>query len=292
GSALVAGVSVAAVAVPIATAYAQLAGVPPAYGLYASILPLVAYALLGTSRQLIMAPDAATCAIVAAVVTPLAGGDPDRHVSLAMTLSMITGLVCIASGLGRLGFLTTFLSRPILSGYLNGIAISIICGQLGKLFGFPLKPAGFFRQFAEFVSKLGQTHAATLAVGLGVFVAPRILKRVAPRFPAPILAMVAGVVLADAFHLGDRGVALLGSIPAGLPALRAPDLDPRDLEPLAYGALGLALISFNSAMVTARGFAAKNHYEIDANQEFIALGVADIGAGLLQGFAGSGADSS
>jgi len=288
---LVAGVSVAAVAVPIAIAYAQLAGVPPEYGLYASILPLVAYALFGTSRQLILAPDAATCAIIAAVVTPLAGGVQDRYLALTMTLSIITGVVCIASGLARLGFLTTFLSRPILSGYLNGIAISIICGQLGKLFGFALTPAGSFRQVAEFVSKLDQTHAATLAVGLGVFVGLRVLKRVAPKFPAPILAVVAGIVLSQVLRLGDRGVALLGAIPAGLPGLRAPDLDPRDLEPLAYGALGLALISFNSAMVTARGFAARNHYEIDANQEFIALGVADIGAGLLQGFAVSGADS-
>src|SRR5262249_120492 len=167
-----------------------------------------------------------------------------------------------------------------------------ICGQLGKLFGFPLKPAGFFRQIAEFASKLSATHAATLAVGLGAFIGLRVLKRAAPRFPAPILALVAGIPLSDLLRLGDRGVALLGAIPAGLPSPRAPHLDPRDLEPLAYGAIGLALISFNSAMVTARGFATKNHYEIDANQEFIALGVADIGAGLLQGFAGSGADSS
>ena len=135
---LVAGVSVAAVAVPIAIAYSQLAGVPPVNGLYASILPLVAYAVFGTSRQLIVAPDAATCAIIASVVVPLAGGDVARHVSLAMTLSVITGVMCIAAGLGRLGFLANFLSRPILAGYLNGIAISIITGQLGKLSGIQL----------------------------------------------------------------------------------------------------------------------------------------------------------
>src|SRR5512139_1570030 len=143
---VVAGLSVAAVAVPIAIAYSQLAGVPPVYGLYASILPLVAYAFFGTSRQLIMAPDAATCAIVAAVVMPLAGPDPARYLSLSMTLAMMTGVFCIVAGLFRLGFLTSFLARPILTGYLNGIAISIISGQLGKLFGFSLGPAGFFRQ--------------------------------------------------------------------------------------------------------------------------------------------------
>ena len=288
---LLAGLSVAAVAVPIAIAYSQLAGVPPVYGLYASILPLIAYAVFGTSRQLIMAPDAATCAIVAAVVLPLAGGDSARQISLTMALAMITGVVCIAAGLARLGFLTSFLARPILAGYLNGIAISIISGQLGKLFGFPLEPAGFFRSLAEFLSRLGETHGVTLAVGLSVFVGLRLLKRVAPRFPSPLLAVVAGIAASELFGLGDRGVALLGAIPAGLPGLTVPDIAPRDLEPLAFGALGLALISFNSAMVTARGFAVKNRYEIDPNREFIALGAADIGAGLLQGFAVSGADS-
>ena len=133
---LVAGVSVAAVAIPIAIAYSQLAGVPPAHGLYASILPLVAYALFGSSRQLIMAPDAATCAIVAATIVPLAGEDPDRYISLSMALAIITGVLCIAAGVARLGFLTNFLARPILTGYLNGIALSIISGQLGRLFGF------------------------------------------------------------------------------------------------------------------------------------------------------------
>ncbi len=155
---LVAGVSVAAVAVPIAIAYSQLAGVPPVYGLYASLLPLVAYAFLGSSRQLIVAPDAATCAIIAAVVAPLAGQDPARYVSLAAALAMIAGLFCIAAGLARLGFLTNFLARPILTGYLNGIAISIIAGQLGGLFGFSVAPAGFFRLTWGFFSKLGETR--------------------------------------------------------------------------------------------------------------------------------------
>jgi len=288
---LVAGVSVAAVAVPVAIAYSQLAGVPPVYGLYASILPLVAYALLGTSRQLIVAPDAATCAIIAAVVAPLAGGDHARAVSLTMTLATMTGIVCIVAGLARLGFLTTFLSRPILSGYLNGIAISIVSGQLGKLFGYSLKPAGFFRQMGEFLSRLRETNVITLAVGLSILVGLRLLKHFAPRLPAPILAVAAGIAVAEIFHLGAHHVALVGVIPGGLPAPKAPDLDPRDLEALSSGALGLALISFNSAMVTARGFATKHHYDIDPNQEFIALGAADIGAGVLQGFAVSGADS-
>ena len=173
----------AAVAIPIAIAYSQLAGVPPAHGLYASILPLVAYALFGSSRQLIMAPDAATCAIVAATVVPLAGEDLDRYISLSMALAIITGVLCIAAGVARLGFLTNFLARPILTGYLNGIALSIISGQLGRLFGFTVPSSGFFRLLAAFVSNLGRTHGLTLGLGVATFVLLRVLKRFAPKIP-------------------------------------------------------------------------------------------------------------
>ena len=288
---LLAGVSVAAVAMPVAIAYAQIVGVPPAHGLYASILPLVAYAVFGSSRQLIVAPDAATCAIIAATVLPLAGGDPDRYLSLTIALTILTGVCCFAAGAARLGFLTNFLSRPILSGYLNGVALSIIAGQLGHLFGFRVESAGFFRLVYRFLSSLEQTHALTLGLGLGMFVLLRVLKRVAPAFPGPLVAVVLGIVLSAAAGLGQQGVAQLGEIPAGLPPLMIPAIEAADLGPLAFGAIGLALISFNSSMVTARGFAVRNRYDIDANQEFIALGAADIGAGLLQGFAVAGADS-
>lgn len=288
---LLAGFSVAAVAVPIAIVYSQLAGLPPVHGLYASILPLVAYAFFGSSRQLIMAPDAATCAIIAATLIPLAGDDSARYVSLSMTLTIMTGALCIAAGVAKLGFLTNFLARPILTGYLNGIALSIISGQLGTLFGFSLKSAGFFRLLFEFFSKLGQTHYLTLTVGVAIFVSLRVLKRLAPNMPAPLIAGVLGIAGASLFDLGRRGVTLLGTIPAGLPPLIIPKVNSSDWGPLTLGAVGLALISFNSAMVTARSFAVKNHYDIDSNQEFIALGMADIGAGLLQGFAVSGADS-
>ena len=288
---LLAGISVAAVAVPIAIAYSQLAGVPPVYGLYASLLPLLAYALFGSSRQLIVAPDAATCAIVAAIVAPLAGQDPVRYLSLTAALAVITGVFCIAAGLARLGFLTNFLARPILTGYLNGIAICIITGQLGALFGFSLAPAGFFRLLWQFLSKLGETHGPTLAVGGTALALLLVLARLAPKVPGPLVAVALGIAGSAIFGLGEHGVRLLGKIPAGLPALKIPAIDACDWEPLAMGAVGLALILYNSAMVTARGFAAKNRYDIDPNREFIALGVANIGAGVLQGFAVSGADS-
>lgn len=288
---LAAGVSVAAVAIPMAMAYSQVAGLPAVYGLYASILPLVAYALFGTSRQLVMAPDAAACAIIAAVVVPLAGDNVDRAVSLSMTLAVLAGVVCIAAGLARLGFIANFLARPILIGYFNGIAIHIIIGQMGKLFGFSMKSKGFFRHAWELVSRLGETHVLTLAIGVGTFVGLRLLKRFLPRVPAPLVAVVSGIVASGVFHLEERGVALLGEIPPGLPALMVPQVAAADWGPLVSGAFGLALISFSSAMVTARGFAVKNRYEVDANRELVALGAADIGAGALQGFAVSGAAS-
>jgi high affinity sulfate transporter 1 len=288
---LIAGVSVAAVAVPTAIAIGQLAGVPPVNGLYASILPLVAYAFLGTSRQLILAPDAATCVVSATIVMPLAAGDPNRIIPLTMVLTLFTGIFCIAAGLARLGFLTNFLARPILGGYLNGIALSIIGGQLGRLFGFSLESEGFFRLLLHFIQRLGQTHGLTLAIGVAAFVLLRLLMRLTPKIPAPLVVMALGIAAASYFDLGQRGVALLGTIPAGLPALMIPSVDSHHLGRLVLGAAGLALVSFNSGMVTARGFAVKNRYDMDSNQEFIAFGVANLGAGVMQGFAVSGADS-
>lgn len=288
---VLAGLSVAAVALPIAIAYSQIAGVPPVNGLYASILPLIAYALFGSSRQLIMAPDAATCTLVAATLIPLAAGDAIRYISLSMALSILAGITCIIAGIARLGFLTNFLSQPILTGYLNGIALSIIVGQLGKLFGFSLQANGFFRLLFEFFTKLGQTHGLTLAVGLSIFVLLRLLKQIAPKLPAPLLAVVLGIAVVVLFGLDRGGVAVVGPIPAGIPPLKIPVLQATDLAPLMIGAVGIALVSFNSAMVTAESFAVKNHYELDSNQELIALGMADIAAGISQGFAVSGADS-
>jgi MFS superfamily sulfate permease-like transporter len=201
---LLAGISVAAVALPIAIAYSQLAGVPPVYGLYASLLPLLAYALFGTSRQLIIAPDAATCAIVAAVVLPLAGPDMVRYLSLTAALAIIAGVLCIAAGLARLGFLTNFLARPILTGYLNGIAICIITGQLGTLFGFKLAPQGFFRLLWEFSSKLGATHGPTLLVGATTLALLLVLARLAPKVPGPLVAVVLGIAGSAFFGLRTR----------------------------------------------------------------------------------------
>jgi high affinity sulfate transporter 1 len=288
---LVAGVSVAAVAVPTAIAYAQLIGFDPIVGLYAAILPLVAYALFGTSRQLIVNPDAATCAIFAATVLPLAGGDPNTLRSLSVALAVLTGLICIAAGLFRLGFVADFLAKPILVGYLNGVAISIFVGQVGKVVGFAMHSRGMIPMFIELAGKLQQTHLPTLAVGLTTLAIFMGSKRLSPRAPAPLLATVAAVALVYGLGLEDRGVAVVGALPAGLPSLSWPQFDPEFLKPLLGGALGVALVSFSSGMVTARSFAARNRYDIDVDQEFIALGTCQIASGLSQGFAVTGADS-
>src|SRR5215831_6554808 len=288
---LAAGISVAAVAVPTAIAYAQLIGFDPIVGLYTAILPLVAYALFGTSRQLIVNPDAATCAVFAATVLPLAGNDPKTLTSLSVVLAVLTGLVCIAAGLLRLGFVADFLAKPILVGYLNGVAISIFLGQIGKVLGFSMHARGLGPRLIEFVGKLPQTHLPTLAVGVVTLAIIAGVRHLAPRAPAALLGIIGAVIAVYGFGLEERGVAVLGKLPAGLPHFHWPRFDPSLLTPLIGGALGVALMSFSSVMVTARSFAARNNYDIDVDREFIALGACQIAAGVSQGFAVTGADS-
>jgi len=288
---LLAGLSVAAIQVPTAVAYATLAGFRPETGLYASVLPVVAYAFFGSSRQLIVGPDSATCALVAATLLPLAGQDPARYLDYSVILALLVGVLSVAGGIARLGFIADFLARPILTGFLNGVGLSIIAGQLGKLFGIPLQSREFLEQIWEFGHSLASTHRLTLAVGVAVLAVLIALKRVAPKVPAPLAGVVAGGLAVFVFDLGARGVRVVGEVAAGLPPLGIPSVDPTDVRALAVGALGIALVSYCSAMLTARSFAAKNHYEIDANQDFIALGVANLAAGLSRGFVISGADS-
>lgn len=288
---VIAGVSVAAVAVPTAIAYAQIIGLDPVVGLYAAIPSLLAYALFGTSRHLIVNPDAATCAMIAAVLTPLAAGNADSLPSLSVALAIFAGLFCFAAGLLRLGFLADFLSRPILTGFLNGVAISIFLGQIGKVFGFPMQSHGIIASLIEFVRKLPETHLPTLAVGLLALLVMLASKRLLPRWPGPLLAVVMAVVVVKALGLDAQGVSVVGEIPAGLPRVSWPALDPNSLPPLFGGAMGVALVSFCNAMVVARSFAAKNGYEVDADRELFALGTSQVAAGLCQGFAVSGTES-
>jgi high affinity sulfate transporter 1 len=288
---LVAGLSVAAVALPVGVAYAQLAGFNPAVGLYSSILPLVAYAVFGTSRQLIIGPDAATCALIAASIAPLAHGDSQTYASLSVTLCVIAGVLCIGASFLRLGAIADFLSKPILIGFLNGIALSVILGQIGKIFGFPIERGGIVPRLLEFAAKLGLTHWPTLAVGLGtlavLLVTPKIIKQV----PASLIAIVLSAIVVHFFALEHLGVKIVGAVPSGLPHLRLPNFSLNVIPSLLGDGAGLALVTFSSMMLTSRSFAARNKYDIDADRELAALGVANIASAFSQGFAVSGADS-
>lgn len=286
-----AGLSVAAIQIPTAIAYAQLAGFGPEVGLYASMLPLVAYALFGSSRQLIVGPDAATCAIVAAVLVPLAAGDPGKYAVFSAILGLLVGGLCILGGITRLGFLADFLSRPVLTGLMNGIALSIIVGQLGKVLGFSAEAHRFSLIILEFASRLRETHLPTLALGGGVLALILLLGKKAPRVPGPLAGIVLGALAVYLLNLGAYDLKLVGSVPAGLPSLSLPAAGLDEIEALLSGALGIAVVSFCSAVLTARIFAAKNHYVIDANRDLIALGAANVMTGLSHGFVISGADS-
>ena len=292
---LAAGLAVAAVALPVGVAYAQLAGFHPAVGLYSSILPLLAYFLFGTSRQLILGPDAATCALIALTVAPMAGGDPQVYIVLSALLALFAGLFCILACFLKLGVLADFLSRPILVGFLNGVAVSIALGQSGKLFGFSIEQQGVVLVAIELISKFGQIHWLTFAIALLAFAVLLLAPRLIKHLPAALLAMLVTAVAVAGFDLEAHGVATLGVVPAGLPALGLPagslQLLTEHFKPLLMAAAGIALISFSSAMLTARSFAAKNRYDIDVDREFAALGAANIASALSQGFAISGADS-
>jgi high affinity sulfate transporter 1 len=288
---LLAGLSVAAVALPIGVAYAQLAGFNPAVGLYSTILPLVAYAIFGTSRQLIVGPDAATCALVTAALVPLASGDANLYRSLSVILALLAGAFCIGACFLKLGALADFLSQPILVGFLNGVALSIILGQIGKIFGYAISSGGIVPRLVEFFTKLGSTHWPTLAVGLGTFLVLLAVPRLFRGIPAALVAMIFASAAVRLLGLEQFGVKTVGEVPAGLPSLHIPHFPLALIPSLLGDAAGLALVTFSSMMLTSRSFASKNKYDVDANREFAALGAANIASALSGGFAVSGADS-
>lgn len=288
---LQAGVSVAAIQIPIAIAYAQIVGLPPQYGLYACILPMMVYALIGSSRQLMVGPDAATCAMVAGAIAPLAMGDPARLAQLSVIVTILVGLMLIGAGLARAGFIASFFSRPILIGYLNGIGLSLWAGQLGKVLGFQIEGNGFILSLINLLHRLGEIHWLTLLIGVAGLSLLIWLPRRYPRLPAPLVTVAVATLVTWLFSLDRFGVATLGTVPAGIPELAWPHTNLEEMKSLLRDALGIATVSFCSAMLTARSFAARHGYTINANHEFLALGVTNIAAGVSQGFAVSGADS-
>ncbi len=288
---LFAGLSVAAVALPVSIAYAELAGLSPAVGLYASIGPLLAYAVFGTSPQLVVNPDAASCAILAAAVAPLAGADPALYLSLATALTLFTGIFCVLASAFRLGSLADFLSRPILVGFLNGIAISIFLGQIGKVLGFQVTASRIIPKLLQILENIPTTQLPTLLVALFSLAVLVLFRRFLSKIPAALAVLVLSGLLVKLFGLQDFDVAVLAPVPAGLPMPSLP-LVPLDTIPKLLGsAAGLALVLFTSGTITSRSFASRGGYDVDVDRELVAYGAANIVASLGQGFVVTGADS-
>jgi high affinity sulfate transporter 1 len=288
---LAAGLSVAAVALPVGIAYSALVGVAPVIGIYAAIFPLFAYALFGSSRQMITGPDSATCVLVAASLGPVAAGNPERYAALVVVLTLVTGALLLIGGMLRLGFLASFLSQPILAGFLNAIALIIIAGQLKTLFGYPGTADEFFATLVEFGREVGQTSLPTLGLGAALIVLLVVIRRLLPRIPSALVVVVVGIAAVELLDLERYGIAVLGNVPAGLPAFAFVLPTLAELKPIISAGAAIALMSFISGSLTARSFARRNHYVVGANQELIGLAAANIASGLAQGFPVSGTDS-
>jgi high affinity sulfate transporter 1 len=283
---LVAGLVLTTMLVPVGIAYAEASGVPGINGLYATIVPLIAYALFGPSRILVLGPDSALAAVILTVVLPHSAGDPQRAVALAGMMAIVSGVVCMAAGFARLGFITELLSKPIRYGYMNGIALTVLLSQIPKLFGFSVHAEGPLRQTWGIVRQIlaGSTNPVTLAIGAGTLALILVLKRY-PRVPGILIAVVAAtlVVAISGVHV-HAGVSVIGPVPQGLPTPAIPLIDFKDFEPVIVGGIAVALVSFADTSVLSRTYAARFRAPVDPNQEMVGLGVANLAAGFFQGF--------
>src|SRR5689334_9468202 len=269
-------------------AYAELAGLPPITGLYTSILCLLGYALYGRSRILVLGPDSSLGPMIAATVLPLvaADGDPARAVALGSALALMVGLIALIAGIGKLGFVADLISKPTMIGYMNGLAITILVGQLPKLFGFSIDASGFIPELKGFVNGVadGETVRAAVMVGAFGLVTILILTRVMPRVPGVLAAVVLSIAATTLFDLAQHGVSLVGTLPQGFPPLTVPRVELSDVWLLVGGALGIVVVTLADTIATASAFAARTGQEFDGDQEMIGIGAANIGAGFFQGF--------
>jgi high affinity sulfate transporter 1 len=283
---VVAGLVLTTMLVPVGIAYAEASGVPGIYGLYATIVPLLAYAVFGPSPILVLGPDSALAGVILAIVLPLSGGDPQRAVMLASAMAIVSGVVCVAAGFARLGFVTELLSKPIRYGYMNGIALTVLLSQLPKLLGFSVQTEGPLRQFLAIASGAleGKTNLAALVVGASTLASILLLQR-RPRIPAILIAVVAATLAVGVFDLAGReGVSVLGPLPQGLPVPLLPLIGVDDVTSVLTGGLAVALVSFADTSVLSRTYAARMRTPVDPNQEMVALGIANLAAGFFQGF--------
>ncbi len=284
---LVAGIVLAAILVPQGMAYAELAGLPAVTGLYTTIACLVGYAIFGPSRVLVLGPDSSISPLIFAAIMPLlaSGGDPGTAIALAGMLAVLVGVVEIGLGLGKLGFVADLLSKEVQIGYMNGLAVTIIVGQLPKLFGFSTDADGFLDEIKRFVEGFDQTNTTALLVGLGVLAALLILPRITTRIPAILFAVIGATALSAVLHLSAEGVATVGALPQGVPSPTIPWTEASDVVPLLVAAFGITLVSLTDTIATATSFASRRGDEVEPDQEMVGIGAANIAAGMFQGFA-------
>ena len=290
---LVAGLVLTTMLVPVGIAYAVASGLPGIYGLYASIVPLFAYALFGPSRILVLGPDSSLAAVILAVVLPLSGGDPHRAVALAGMMAIVSGTVCIVAGVARLGFVTELLSKPIRYGYMNGIALTVLVSQLPTLFGVSVEGDGLLTKAWALAQAVlnGRTNVTALMIGTGTL-AVILLLMGRRRVPAILVAVVGATVVVGALDLAARaGVSTLGLLPQGLPAFAIPEITLADIVPVVIGGCAVALVSFADTSVLSRTYAARTGRYVDPNQEMVGLGAANLAAGFFQGFPVSSSSS-
>jgi high affinity sulfate transporter 1 len=289
GRDVVAGIVLTTLLVPQGMAYAELAGLPAITGLYTSIMCLLAYAVFGPSRILVLGPDSSLGPMIAATILPLvaAGGDPQRAIALASMLALMVGAIMVLVGVARLGFIADLLSRPTMIGYMNGLALTILIGQLPKLFGFSVDADGVIEEIVGFARGLanGLAVPAAAAVGLGGITLILVLQRWVPKLPAVLIMVVLSIVATSVFGLAAHGVSLVGELPKGFPPLTIPDVRWADVGPLAAGALAIAVVSLADTISTSSSFAQRSGQEVRGNQEMLGIGAANIAAGLFQGFA-------
>src|SRR4051794_9188047 len=283
---IVAGLVLATMLIPVGMAYAVASGVPGIYGLYATIVPLLAYAVFGPSRLLVLGPDSSLAALILAVVLPLSAGDPMRAVALASMMAVVTGLVCILIGLLRIGFVTELLSKPIRYGYMNGIALTVLVTQLPKLFGFSIDGGGLLHNMMRISQGLfgGKVNWTAFAIGAGTLAVIFLLKPY-KRIPGVLLAVIAATVVVGVMNFAvTADVKVLGPLPQGLPSFAWPAINYAQLYEVIIGGCAVAMVAFADTSVLSRTYAAKTRTSVDPNQEMIGLGAANLAAGLFRGF--------
>ena len=277
--------------IPSVIAYAGLMGLPPQHGLYAALVPLLVYPFFGSSRQVVVGPDIAISLLVASAISPLANGDAGRAAALAATVAVLGGLLLLLGARVKIGAVADFLSKPVLVGYMTAAALILMASQLNKLFGVTLDHNDFFPRLAELSGKLHATHGPTFILGLSLLALIIALRRFAPKVPPALVVVVVATVASLVLKLEGLGVGVVGQFPRGLPHFAFPIEDWRDVHTLLPAAVGIALLSYTEGILLARAFGAKNGYEVNANQEVTALGVADVAVGLFQGFAITGSQA-